>query len=422
MFQEIKDYLHLLQSNSQEKQKRNFLIVAILVIITLFVLNHFVLNDLISDDLIVRFQQSNLLFINNLSPYDDEVQNYLKNEIDDLDFEPNPIAFDFETGLPQLVYYLPFSFFQEINWGVSLYTTFSMFSYLFAVYLLFKVSRIEFFEIDSIILFLFSIFSLYILRIIFAGETNAISFLTVVAVVYLSHQGKNLAAGILLGLVAFELFSIPVILAIILIGLVRSQNTVAIVWAIITSSLITLATMIFDRNWLIGWLRNLYLQPHTVPFLTYPEALSMRYGFPTFQLFSIISLLLIIWLVYEVWQNPFNSSRAWLWMLGFGGIINYFLIIQSTDVSAPYLLFSQTIIISIWRERIPKNKRIILFISIAINTLFIGAIYFIPAFIQTDRLFNIFMLVSSFLLMLNLYWLKRWAIIPYDYEKLSWEN
>jgi len=422
MLQEIKEYLHLMQSDSQEKQRRNFLIIALLVLVALFFLNLFLFNDLISDDLIVRFHQSKLLFINNLSPYDDDVQNYLKNALDELALNPNPKAFDFEIALPQLVYYLPFSFFPEADWGISLYSTITMFSYLIAVYLLFRVSRIEFSNSHGIILFFLSILSLFMLRTIFAGESNAVTFLIIVSIVYLVHHDKNLSAGILLGIAMFEAFTIPVLLLILFVGLFRSKKSVTIIWAFISSSLITLSMMIFDRNWLIGWLRNLFLQPHTVPFLTYPEALTLRYGIPSFQLFSILSLLLIIWLVYEIWQNPFNSDYSWLWILGFGSIINYFLVIQATDVSAIYLMIAQTIVISIWRERTPNKKHFILFIIMGINNLLMSAIYFIPIITLKDSFFNIYMFASSFLIILNLYWLKRWAIIPFDYEKLNWDN
>jgi len=422
MLQEIKDYLHFFLSDSHEKQKRNIFFIAALIIISLFILNHFILNNLISDDLIVRFQQSNLLFINNLSPYDDDVQNYLKNVIDDLGLDPDPKAFDLEIALPQLVYYLPLSFFRETKWGISIYTTIVMFSYILAVYLLFRVLKIDYSRFDSLLFFLLSICSLFSLRTILSGETNAITFLIIVAVVHFLQQDKKMIAGILLGFAFFDVVTIPVILIIFLVGLIKTKRSATIIWALISSSLIALAMMIFDRNWLIGWLRNLFLQPHTVPFLTYPEALSLRYEFPPYQLFSIISLLLIIWLVYEVWQNPFNSQNAWLWILGVGSILNYFLIIQNSDISAIFIIIAQTIIISIWRERIPKKYLFILFIVLGLNTLIISAIYFLPVISQKDRVFNLFILVSSIFHLLNLYWLKRWAIIPFDCEKLSWDD
>ena len=180
--------------------------------------------------------------------------------------------------------------------------------------------------------------------------------------------------------------------------------------------------MIFDRDWLMGWLRNLYLAPQRVPFLTYPQALTIKYDILASQLFAIIPLILIIWLIFEVWQNPFNSSSSWFWIIGLGSILNYYLILQKSDISAIMMIIPQTIIISIWRNRIKKSHYLIVTLFLALNTLLFSALYLFPIPLQKNALFDFYMLGSSIFQILNVYWLKRWAVIPYEFENIGWSK
>jgi len=422
MLQEIKSFLELIKTDSTANRKKRLLFSALILFVLLLVFNLLVLNTFISDDVIVRFQQSKLLFLNNLSPYDEDVQNYLKDQAKQQSLNTSADIFDFESGLPGLIIYLPFSFVTNIVWAVSLFSTFILFSYIVAIYLLFRALNFELHRFDSTLLFCLSLLNLHMIKPFLEGITNTLFLLVLVAAIILFLQNKNLLSGVLLGFISFNIVTFPVVLFIILIGLLRTKKISVLVWAFISGTLTTLTMMIFDRDWLIGWLRNLYLAPQRVPFLTYPQALTIKYEFPASQLFTIIPLILIIWLIFEVWQNPFNSSSSWFWIIGLGSILNYYLILQKSDISAIMMIISQTIIISIWRNRIKKSHYLIVTLFLALNTLLFSALYFLPIPLQKDALFDFYMLGSSIFQIFNGYWLKRWAVIPYEFENIGWNN
>ncbi len=418
MFNEIRDYFRLIIRDDREKPKKNMLMASIIIILFLLILSRTVLINYVSDDLALRLQQSKILFINNLSPYDDDVKSFLQNKMSESRIDPDEMAYDLEIALPQMVLYLPFTFFSDPIWGISFFLTFSAFFLVIALFLLFQLLNNGFQLLESLGFFLLSLFSMFFLRSYLSGGLQTFNFFFLIGVIFYLEKKKMITSGILLGMLAFDVINIPLIIFILVFGLLKLKNTVPVFWSIITFSLLSLLIMIFDRNWIIGWLKNLFLTPQRMPFLTFPDALSMKYDFPSFQLFTILSLLLIIWYVFEVWRNLFNSPEAWLWVIGLSSIINYFLIIQETDVSALYLLIPQTLIFSIWRKKITGNKALFLLIPLALITIVISVVYFAFPEIQKDQLYIYFMLISSIIFSLNLYWLRRWAVQPYDFDNL----
>jgi len=422
MLKEIENYFQYILKDSRGKKNLLYLLIAIAVLISLFLLHYFFLYQFISDDLIVRFYQSNLLFVNNLSPYDADVQQYISNILSDRSLSPTANVFDLEIALPQLILYFPFSFFKDPIWGLSLFSTISSFAYLFAVFLLIKITKNIHSGYETVLILVLSMTSIFFISNILMGTVAAINFLICIAVIYFMQDKKNLVAGIILGFLTFDIVTIPVLIGIYIFGLIKSKKSTAVTWAFISNALISLTFMVFDRDWMVGWLRNLFFDPQRVPFLTYPQALSLRYGFPTFQLFAIISLLFVIWGVFEAWQNPYNSSRSWLWVLGLGAIINYFLIIQFSDTSAIMLIIPMIFVFSIWKHRIGRKGKIISFGFLAIFTAVFSALYYFYPAVDMQLMFDVFTLASAIFLVLNLYWLKRWAIIPFEYGQIFTEN
>jgi len=422
MLKEIENYFQFIVKDPRGKKNLLYILIAIAVLIFLFLLNYFFLYQFISDDLIVRFYQSNLLFVNNLSPYDEDVQQYISNIISDRSLSPTNNVFDLELALPQLTFYFPFSFFKDPIWGVSLFSTISSFAFLFAVYLLIKITKNIHSGYETVLVLVLSMTSIFFVSNILLGNVAAINFLICIAIIYFMQDRNLLVAGIFLGFLTFDIVTIPVLIIIYFFGLIKSKKTTAVTWAFISNALISLTFMVFDRDWMVGWLRNLFFDPQRVPFLTYPQALSLRYGFPTFQLFAIISLLLVIWGVFETWQNPYNSANSWLWVLGLGAIINYFLIIQFSDTSAIMLTIPMISIFSIWHSRIGRKGKIIILAFLVIFTAVFSAFYYFYPAIDMHRMFDLFTLLYAIFLVLNLYWLKRWAIIPFEYGQIFTEN
>ena len=232
MLQEIKSFLELIKTDSTANRKKRLLFSALILIVLLLGFNLLVLNTFISDDVIVRFQQSKLLFLNNLSPYDEDVQNYLKDQAKQQSLNPSADIFDFESGLPGLIIYLPFSLLTNTVWAVSLFSTFILFSYILAIYLLFRALHFELQGFDSVLLFSLSLLNLHMIKPFLEGITNTLFLLVLVAAIYLFLQNKNLLSGVLLGFISFNIVTFPILLFIILIGLLRTKKISVLVMGI----------------------------------------------------------------------------------------------------------------------------------------------------------------------------------------------
>ncbi len=259
--------------------------------------------------------------------------------------------------------------------------------------------------------------TLFFLRTLFSGSLAALSLFFVVIFLYSLHNQKFIQAGIILGLIFFEIVNIPALILICVFGIIKNRQFTTLIWSIISFFISSLLLMVFDRNWPIAWLKNLFLTPQRVPFLTFPQALSMKFGFPPFQLFSIIVLGLVIWLLFETWRNPFNTVKAWFWGLGLGGIINYYLFLQMEDTAAIVMVISQVLIVSIWREKISNDAKKIITVFEALISIILTLLYFLVPGINKDLLFNLLLFFGSLLFCLNLYWLRRWSINIFDYEE-----
>ena len=108
MFREINRFLEYLNTDNDGKIIRNRIVIIILVIVITIIFNRFVLSPFISDDLRVSLNQSKLIFVNGKSPYNLEIQNYIKGIAEDERWVLNT---KFEYGYPlfQLLIYLPFA-------------------------------------------------------------------------------------------------------------------------------------------------------------------------------------------------------------------------------------------------------------------------------------------------------------------------
>ena len=109
MFSEINHFLEYIKTDKDGKIIRNRIIIITLIIIFALIFNRFVLSPYVSDDLKISLNQSKLLFLNGKSPYDEEIQNYIKGIAGDEKWVVNDNKFEFDVPLFQLMFYLSFN-------------------------------------------------------------------------------------------------------------------------------------------------------------------------------------------------------------------------------------------------------------------------------------------------------------------------
>ena len=123
MFSEINHFLEYIKTDKDGKIIRNRIIIITLIIIFALIFNRFVLSPYVSDDLKIALNQSKLLFLNGKSPYDEEIQNYIKGIAGDEKWVVNDNKFEFDVPLFQLMFYLPFAIIPNYLWASAFFVT-----------------------------------------------------------------------------------------------------------------------------------------------------------------------------------------------------------------------------------------------------------------------------------------------------------
>jgi len=421
MLSGIKKVSNYLYESSAGKHKRTRIIIAFVIIMVLLALNRIYFYRFVSDDLRVYFQQAKLLFLKNLSPYDEEIQKFIINLANDSGWHVKEIVFDIEIAVWQLIFYFPFSMIGDYLWGASLFLTFTQCSIVLSVFFLFQLLEVSKTSLRGIILYVISIFSLFLITNVLQGNLAPINLLFLISIIYFLDKDKQIISGIFLGLLLFDSVNIPLLLAMFVIGMFRNKQYISIIWSGITVAMSALFMAMFDRNWIFGWLKNLFLSPKRVPFLTYPDALHLKYNIPSIKIFSIISFLLIIWFAFEAWRMIPTTRKSWLWLLGLSAVINHYLIIQKTAYSAILFIIPVELIICTWRDRLKRPGQIILGVFTSILTIFMTIIYFVQKQMNGELFTNTYLFLLAIVIVLNLYWLRRWVINAYEFDKNTLE-
>lgn len=412
----IKKVSNYLYEGSAGKHKRTRIIIAFVIIIALLVLNRVYFYRFVSDDLRVYFQQANFLFLKNLSPYDEDIQKFIISLANESDWHVKDFVFDIEIAVWQLIFYFPFSLIGDFSWGASLFLTFTQCSIILSVILLFQLLEISKISLREIILYVISIFSLFLITNILQGNLAPLNLLFLISTIYFLDKDKQIISGIFLGLLLFDSVNIILVLAMFVIGMFRNKQYISIIWSGITVAMSALFMAMFDRNWIFGWLKNLFLSPKRVPFLTYPDALHLKYNIPSIKIFSIISFLLIIWFAFEAWRMIPTTRKSWLWLLGLSAVINHYLIIQKNAYSAILFIIPVELIVCTWRGRLKRSGQLILGLFASLLTIFSTIIYFVQKQMSGELFTNLYMILLTIIIVLNLYWSRRWVINPYEFD------
>ena len=138
MFREINHFFEYINTDNDGKIIRDRVVIIILIIILAIIFNRFVLSPLVSDDLKVSFIQSKLLFVNGKSPYDQEIQIYIKGIAEDEGWVLNN---KFEFGYPvfQLLIYLPFAVILNYLWASAFFLTINQVCMVLITHMLFQM-------------------------------------------------------------------------------------------------------------------------------------------------------------------------------------------------------------------------------------------------------------------------------------------
>jgi len=421
MFREINHFFEYLNTDNDGKIIRDRVVIIILVIIFAIIFNRFVLSPLVSDDLKVSFIQSKLLFVNGKSPYDQEIQKYIKGIAEDDGWVLNT---KFEFGYPifQLLIYLPFAVIPNYLWASAFFLTINQVCIVLITHMLFQMLEWKPKIVERISVYLLSAAVFFIQVNMFSGNTSIIQLTFIVAVLYYEEDKKLILSGIFLGLSFIDPISMLFAIITLLIIFITKKEFTIIIWFIITIGLLSVFVTIFAKNWIIGWLKNIVLSPSRFPFITYIDGIQMKYGVQVNKLFVIIPIILTSWLIVEVIRTAKETTGEKIWLLSISGLINYYVMVQPDQYAAVLFFPSLILLISVWWKKINNFGKIIFYILLAAMSIVIILLNIFSLITISVQVAANILLGVAILFLTNLYWARSWIVRPYnisDSEKYS---
>lgn len=413
MLREIIRFFKYINSDSDGKKIRNRIIIVTLIIIIALIFNRFILSPYVSDDLRISLNRSKLLFLYGKSPYDEEIQNYIKGIATDERWEVNDNKFEFEMPLFQLMIYLPFAVIPNYLWASAFFITINQICILLSIHMLFHLLGWEPKIVERTCIYFLSAGTFFIQRNILSGNSSIIHLTLIIAVLFYEESKKPILSGILLGLSLFDPISMFITVIVLLVIITNKKEYSIIFWAIISAGLLTIFSTIFDRNWIIGWLKNLFLTPSRFPFITYIDGFQVKYGISVNKLFIIAPIILISWLVLEIIRTPKETTRKKIWLLSISGLLNYYVMVQPGMNVAVLFSFSLILLISVWWKKLNNIGKIVFYLLLTGMSAGNFLLQLFTSVATSEKRSAIILLAIAFFFTANLYWVRLWIMKPF---------
>jgi hypothetical protein len=413
MLREINLFFEYLNTNNDGKIIRNRIIIITLIIIFALIFSRFVLSPYVSEDLKISLNQSKLLFLNGKSPYDEEIQNYIKGIARDEKWVVNDNYFEFDVPLFQLMIYLPFAVIPDYLWASAFFITINIICIFLTIHMLFHLLKWEPKLVERISIYLLTAAVFFIYKNILSGNSSIIQLTMIIAVIFYEVGKKPILSGIFLGLCFIDPVSMLFTVIVLLVILITKREYSVLFWSIITVGLLSIFSTIFDSNWIIGWLKSLFLTPSRFPFITYIDGIQEKYGMSVNKLFIIIPIILTSWLVLEIFRTPKDTTEEKIWLLSISGLLNYYVMIR-TDLYAAVLFFPALILlIGVWWKKLNGLGKLVFYILLTGISAGIFLLQLFSLMEASMRGTAIILITTAFFLVVNLYWARLWIMRPY---------
>jgi len=418
MISDLKKYFSFLIKNETGQASKKKLIIVILVIPFLFLFNLFFLAKFAdANSFQINSALSNLLFIKGISPYSKDIVSILENYFSTRGSNVVPDGMTFQLPIYQLIFFLPFSFLNNLNLSISLWLTVNQ-----GIYLLCLAKCIKIFNWGLDIKLTWLILGCGLLA--YFGVSNFLGANTSIIQFYFLSLGlgcifseKPILAGFVLGLATIDPFNFFLPLVIILGFLIKRKQLEPIVWFIISIILFSLVGVIFDSGWLLKFLRNNFLEGSFYPFINYNQAFLNWVSKPSSSGFvNFLPIFLLFWLFIEYSRLQKQSSNQLFWILSLTACINPFITMQETNYSSILYILPIIFLMYLWDNHSSGliNKVVYGTIGLVAVILPMLALVF-PQVFRFIENFHWINLINSLILIALLYWIRWWVVIPYDY-------
>jgi hypothetical protein len=254
---------------------------------------------------------------------------------------------------------------------------------------------------------------------VFTGNLSIIQLTMIISVLYFHEKHRFIFSGIFLGLSTIDPVSMLLAVIVLLAIIIAKRDFTILLWFIITIGLLLTFTFIFDKKWIIGWLKNLILTPVRFPFKNYTNVFATKYDYMEDRFIIALPIFIVSWLFLEIARTPKETSGEHLWLLGFGGLLNYFFMLQEGSYSSVLFLPSIILIVYEWWKRIKNPSRYLLYFFLVLLSIGIYVYdFYVPGEFLLQNMENMIFLIAIFLA-INLYWSRLWIIRPFSISKTS---
>jgi hypothetical protein len=191
---------------------------------------------------------------------------------------------------------------------------------------------------------------------------------------------------------------------------IKRKRVANIIWAIITIALCVFFTLIFERSWILNWLKTLFLSPSRFPFLTYANVLAVNYQTEITRIIIVVPILLISWLILEILRTDTGSEVEALWLISIGGIVNHLLMISLYSSPSISLILPLVMLVIVWVDRFSQKQQLIFLSMVFFLSLIPTMVFYLIAPFPNGVGQFVYYGIMIFVLIINLYWSRNWII------------
>jgi len=404
----------------KDKRGKNYLIYGLILIISsisFYAINYFfIIKNTESSNFFNAYASARFVFLEGLNPYR-EINTRLvalaaENNIE---FIPKEPAF----GLPffTLFLYFPFSISSNYLAAQALWMTCNQ---MLLLYLLYIVIKLLDWKIKITIFWCLALIAIFFYSNWFNVMNQNLSIIQAAILLtsmYYEKRDMSILSGVFLGLCFINpfYFIAPTILYIYI--LIKKQNSAAVLWMMITLVLLFLSSIIINSSWFLDYLRVMVLEPSIFPFKPSAENFALTIGATSNALWNIIPLAAMIWMIAEWLRTPLSQFKHQFWLVSLSFILGQFITVQPDPINSVLFFPVFIFLVYLWEIRIKNLSKIYIYI---LGILFSFGVLAINYFITRDLFlisnFQVINIITGILLVLNLYWVRVWAISTYSLD------
>jgi len=411
--------LNFLLTFKEEKKFLFYFSVGILVLAGLTIGNYlFSIRGYGGAAFFINWMAARNLIFKGISPYSPTAVASYNEAANLLKIVPSSQNYHFTAPLYALFLYFPFAIFTNFTIARAIWMTLLEVAAVISGLVCFEILDWVPNKKIKYLLLVFSIISFFtIINIQNGTDLIIVNYCFLLGIFFLVKEKYELS-GIIFTLIVlnYQIYLIPFFG--ICIYVFRKKAWTFYIWFLLITLLLGVVSALFVTDWPFQNLREILINQNLSALQLSGEVL--KSWIPGFNpvIGNSISILLFIWLIYELMRKNITSQN-YLWKLCFMITLSEMIIIQNNIYG---LLLQYFVFIYIFYQWIKRDKKIGTIFSIltsaTFSIIFLILGYFTKA-LQFTNSYPFFFYISPLVfLLVNLYWIRGWVVknISLDYE------